>query len=181
MQPLLFTLPHLTSLYKEEESPPRRGERKSKGKGHKKIKKSEKGTPLIERTFSMVKPDAVSKNQIGEIIRRLEAASLKVIALNMTQLKEEKAQQFYHVHRERPFFKNLISFICSGKVVPMVLEGEDAVLSTRALIGATNPKEAKKGTIRSDFGTSIEANAIHASDSKETASFEISVFFPDLS
>jgi len=136
---------------------------------------------LIERTFSMVKPDAVSKNHIGEIIKRLEEASLKVVALQMTRLTKETAGTFYHVHSERPFFNSLISFICSGTAVPMVLEGEDAVLRTRALIGATNPKEAKKGTIRSDFGASIEENAIHASDSKETAAFEISVFFPGLS
>ena len=129
----------------------------------------------------MVKPDAVSKNKIGEIIKRLEEASLKVVSLQMTQLTKEKAGKFYHVHSERPFFNDLIAFICSGTVVPMVLEGEEAVLRTRALIGATHPKEAKKGTIRSDFGTSIEKNAIHASDSKETAAFEISVFFPGLS
>jgi len=128
----------------------------------------------------MVKPDAVSKNKIGEIIKRLEEASLKVVSIEMTRLTKEKAGRFYHVHFERPFFNDLISFICSGTVVPMVLEGEDAVLKTRALIGATNPKEAKQGTIRSDFGASIEENAIHASDSKETATFEISVFFPGL-
>ena len=136
---------------------------------------------MIERTFSMVKPDAVSKNNIGEIIKRLEDASLKVVALEMTQLTKETAGRFYHVHAERPFFNDLISFICSGRVVPMILEGEDAVLRTRALIGATNPKEAEKGTLRSDFGTSIEKNAIHASDAKETAAFEMSVFFPGLS
>jgi len=129
----------------------------------------------------MVKPDAVLQCQIGEIIKRLETASLKVVALQMMQLRKEIAEQFYHVHSHRPFFKDLVSFICSGSVVAMVLEGEDAVLKTRALIGATHPKEAEKGTIRSDFGTSIESNAIHASDSKETARFEISVFFPGLS
>lgn len=136
---------------------------------------------MVERTFSMVKPDAVSKNCIGEIIKRLEDASLKVVALDMTRLTAALAGKFYHVHCERPFYNDLISFICSGTVVPMVLEGEGAVLKTRALIGSTNPKEAQTGTIRRDFGTSIEENAIHASDSQETAGFEISVFFPGLS
>jgi nucleoside-diphosphate kinase len=128
----------------------------------------------------MVKPDAVSKNLIGEVLRRLEAASLKIIALRMTQLTQEEARKFYYVHRERPFFEGLIKFICSGPVVAMALEGEDAVSKTRALMGATNPKDAAKGTLRGDFGAGIEENVIHGSDAKETAITEIAFFFDRL-
>ncbi len=132
---------------------------------------------MIERTLGVIKPDAVSRNLIGAIITRLEAIPLKVMAIEMKQLTQEEARVFYGVHRERPFFNGLISFICSGPIVAMVLEGEGAVSKTRALMGATNPKDAEKGTLRGDFGTDIENNIIHGSDSKETAAFEIPLFF----
>lgn len=132
---------------------------------------------MKERTLVIVKPDAVKNNFIGEVIRRLEAASLKVVALNMKTLSEEEAKIFYGVHSARPFFNGLIEFICSGPVVPMVLEGEDAVSKARAMMGATDPKKADPGTIRHDLGTHIEANVVHGSDSKETAAFEIPLFF----
>ncbi len=132
---------------------------------------------MIERTLAIVKPDAVSKNLVGSVIQRLEGISLKVVALKMTQLTKEEAAIFYGVHHERPFFKDLITFICSGPIVPMILEGEDAVARTRALMGATNPKTAEKGTLRGDFGTDIENNVIHGSDSNETAAFEMPLFF----
>ena len=132
---------------------------------------------MTERTLAIVKPDAVSNHCIGEIIRRFEAASLKVIALKMETLSKEEAMVFYGVHSERPFFGGLIDFICSGPIVLMVLEGEGAILQARALMGATDPKKAEKGTIRHDLGTHIEANAVHGSDSPETAAFEIPLFF----
>ena len=132
---------------------------------------------MIERTLAIVKPDAVSNHYIGEIIRRFEAASLTVIALKMETLSKEEAMVFYGVHSERPFFGGLIDFICSGPIVLMVLEGEGAILQARALMGATDPKKAEKGTIRHDLGTHIEANAVHGSDSPETAAFEIPLFF----
>ncbi len=135
---------------------------------------------MIERTLAIVKPDAVKNNFIGEIIRRFEAASLKVIALKMNTLSQEEAKVFYGVHSERPFFNGLIEFICSGPVVPMVLEGEGAILKVRGLMGVTDPKKADKGTLRHDLGTHIEANAVHGSDSKETAAFEMPLFFPGL-
>jgi nucleoside-diphosphate kinase len=135
---------------------------------------------VIERTLAIVKPDAVTNNYIGEMIRRFEAASLKVVALKMKTLSKEEAKIFYGVHSARPFFDGLIAFICSGPVVPMVLEGEGAVLKVRALMGATDPKKADKGTIRHDLGAHIEANAVHGSDSPETAGFEIPLFFPEL-
>lgn len=133
---------------------------------------------MIERTLAIVKPDAVTNNFIGEVIRRFEAASLKVIALKMKTLSKEEAKIFYGVHSQRPFFDGLIDFICSGPIVPMVLEGEGAVLKVRALMGATDPKKAEQGTIRHDLGSHIEANAVHGSDSQETAAFEIPLFFP---
>lgn len=135
---------------------------------------------MIERTLAIVKPDAVANNVIGEIIRRFEAASLKVVALKMKTLSKEEAKIFYGVHSERPFFGGLLDFICSGPIVPMVLEGEGAILKVRTLMGATDPKKADQGTIRHDLGAHIEANAIHGSDSKETAGFEIPLFFPGL-
>ena len=133
----------------------------------------------IERTFSIVKPDAVAKNVIGEIYSRFEKAGLKVIAAKMVQLDDEKAGGFYAEHSERPFFKDLVGFMTSGPVMVQVLEGEGAVLKNRDLMGATNPKEAEAGTIRADFAESIDANAAHGSDSLESAAREIAYFFSD--
>jgi nucleoside-diphosphate kinase len=135
---------------------------------------------VVERTLAIVKPDAVSKNLVGAIIRRLEEIPLKVVALKMVRLTPDEAMVFYGVHRQRPFFKDLISFICSGPIVPMVLQGEEAVAKTRALMGATHPKEAARGTLRADFGADIENNAIHGSDSLETAAFEVPLFFKSI-
>ncbi len=135
---------------------------------------------MIERTLAIVKPDAVTKNVVGEIIRRFEAASLKVVALKMKTLSKEEAKVFYGVHSARPFFNGLIDFICSGPIVPMALEGEGAILKVRELMGATDPKKAESGTIRHDLGAHIEANAVHGSDSPETAAFEIPLFFPEI-
>jgi nucleoside-diphosphate kinase len=135
---------------------------------------------MTERTLAIVKPDAVSNHYIGEIIRRFEAAGLKVVALKMKTLSQTEAKLFYGVHSARPFFGGLIDFICSGPIVPMVLEGDGAILQVRALMGATDPKKADQGTIRHDLGAHIEANAIHGSDSTETASFEIPLFFPEV-
>lgn len=135
---------------------------------------------MRERTLSIIKPDAVSKNYIGEIIRRFEHANLRIVGIRMQCLTKEEAKRFYDVHRERPFFESLVSFMSSGPVVVSVLEGEDAIAKNRALMGATNPKEAEKGTIRADFAESIEANAVHGSDSKETAAVEIPFFFSRL-
>lgn len=131
----------------------------------------------IERTFSIVKPDAVAKNVIGEIYSRFEKAGLQVIASKMVQLDDEKAGGFYAEHAERPFFKDLVGFMTSGPVMVQVLEGEGAVLKNRDLMGATNPKEADAGTIRADFAESIDANAVHGSDSLESAAREIAYFF----
>jgi nucleoside-diphosphate kinase len=133
----------------------------------------------IERTFSIVKPDAVAKNVIGEIYSRFEKAGLQVIASKMVQLDDEKAGGFYAEHSERPFFKDLVGFMTSGPVMVQVLEGEGAVLKNRDLMGATNPKEADAGTIRADFAESIDANAVHGSDSLESAAREIAYFFSD--
>lgn len=133
----------------------------------------------IERTFSIVKPDAVAKNVIGEIYSRFEKAGLQVIASKMVQLDDEKAGGFYAEHSERPFFKDLVGFMTSGPVMVQVLEGEGAVLKNRDLMGATNPKEAEAGTIRADFAESIDANAVHGSDSLESAAREIAYFFSD--
>lgn len=132
----------------------------------------------VERTLSIIKPDAVAKNVIGKIYTRFEDAGLKVIASRMAHLSQAEAEGFYAVHRERPFFKDLVSFMISGPVVAQVLEGENAVLKNRELMGATDPKKADAGTIRADFAESIDANAVHGSDSLENAAIEIAYFFP---
>ena len=132
----------------------------------------------LERTLSIVKPDAVAKNVIGEISSRFEKAGLKVVAAKMKQLSKQEAEGFYAVHRERPFFNALVDFMISGPVMVQVLEGDNAVLKNRELMGATNPKEAAAGTIRADFADSIDANAVHGSDSLENAAIEIAYFFP---
>ncbi|PXY00376.1 nucleoside-diphosphate kinase [Halomonas sp. LBP4] len=130
-----------------------------------------------QRTLSIIKPDAVAKNIIGEITSRFEKAGLKVIAAKMLHLSEEKAGGFYAEHRERPFFKDLVGFMTSGPVVVQVLEGEDAIARNRDLMGATNPKDAAPGTIRADFAETIDANAVHGSDSPESAEREVAYFF----
>ena len=134
----------------------------------------------LERTLSIVKPDAVAKNVIGEIYSRFEQAGLKVVAARMKHLSKQEAEGFYAVHRERPFFGALVNFMISGPVMIQVLEGEGAVLKNRDLMGATNPKDAAAGTIRADFADSIDANAVHGSDAAETAAVEIAYFFPAL-
>lgn len=131
----------------------------------------------IERTISIIKPDAVAKNVIGEIYSRFEKAGLKIIAARMVHLSREQAEGFYAVHRERPFFNDLVSFMISGPVIVQVLEGENAVATNRDLMGATNPKEAAPGTIRADFAVSIDENAVHGSDSPAAAAEEIAYFF----
>ncbi|MGM0536034.1 MAG: nucleoside-diphosphate kinase [Pseudomonadota bacterium] len=130
-----------------------------------------------QRTLSIIKPDAVAQNVIGEIESRFEKAGLKIVAAKMLQLSEEKAGGFYAEHKERPFFKDLVGFMTSGPVVVQVLEGEDAIAKNRDLMGATNPKEAAPGTIRADFAETIDANAVHGSDSPESAEREIAYFF----
>jgi nucleoside-diphosphate kinase len=132
----------------------------------------------VERTFSIIKPDAVAKNAIGRILARFEAAGLKVIAARMMHLSRAQAEGFYAVHRERPFFKDLVGFMISGPVLVQVLQGNNAILKNRELMGATDPKKAAKGTIRADFADSIDANAVHGSDAPETAQAEIAFFFP---
>lgn len=131
----------------------------------------------IERTLSIVKPDAVEKQATGEILRRLEEQGLRVVALKMLRLTEEQARGFYAIHRERPFFDSLVKFMTSGPVVVSVLEGPDAIARNREIMGPTNPAEASRGTIRADFGTNIERNAVHGSDGPETARIEIGYFF----
>lgn len=131
----------------------------------------------VERTFSIIKPDAVAKNAIGQILSRFEAAGLKVVAARMMHLSRAQAEGFYAVHRERPFFKDLVEFMISGPVLVQVLQGENAILKNRELMGATDPKKAAKGTIRADFADSIDANAVHGSDAPETARSEIAFFF----
>ena len=131
----------------------------------------------IERTLSIIKPDAVAKNVIGQIYARFEAAGLKIIAAKMTHLSQGEAEAFYAVHKERPFFKDLVSFMISGPVMIQALEGDGAVLKNRDLMGATDPKKAAVGTIRADFADSIDANAVHGSDAAETAMEEIAFFF----
>ena len=131
----------------------------------------------VERTFSIVKPDGVQKNVIGEVYRRFEQAGLKIIAAKMVQLTQAQAEGFYAVHKERPFFKDLVKYMSSGPVMVQVLEGENAVLKNRELMGATDPKKADKGTIRADFATSIEENVVHGSDSVDNAKIEIAYFF----
>lgn len=132
----------------------------------------------LERTLSIVKPDAVAKNVVGEIYSRFEKAGLKIAAAKMKHLSRKEAEGFYAVHRERPFFNALVEFMSSGPVMIQVLEGEGAVLKNRELMGATNPKDAAPGTIRADFADSIDANAVHGSDAAETAAVEIAYFFP---
>ena len=134
----------------------------------------------VERTLSIIKPDAVQKNVIGQIIARFESAGLRVIAARMTHLTRKEAEGFYAVHRERPFFKDLVEFMISGPVFVQVLEGESAIALNRELMGATDPKKAAKGTIRAEFADSIDANAVHGSDGADTARKEIAFFFPKL-
>ena len=132
----------------------------------------------IERTLSIIKPDAVAKNVIGQIYSRFESNNLKIVASKMKWLSRQEAEAFYAVHRERPFFKDLVDFMVSGPV--QILEGENAIMKNRELMGATDPKKAAKGTIRADFAQSIDANAVHGSDSPETAAVEIAFFFPQM-
>jgi len=134
----------------------------------------------VERTVSIIKPDAVAKNVIGHIYTRFEGAGLKIVAARMLHLSKSNAEEFYGVHRERPFFKDLVAFMISGPVMVQVLEGEGAIAKNRDLMGATDPKKAAAGTIRADFADSIDANAVHGSDSLETAGQEISFFFPGM-
>ncbi len=134
----------------------------------------------VERTLSIIKPDAVAKNVIGQIYTRFENAGLKVIAARMVQMSRTDAENFYAVHRERPFFKDLVGFMISGPVMVQALEGENAIVKNRDLMGATDPKKADKGSIRADFADSIDANAVHGSDSAEAVAVEIAYFFPDL-
>lgn len=131
----------------------------------------------IERTLSIIKPDAVAKNVIGQIESRFEAAGLQIVAMKMLQLDDELAGGFYAEHKERPFYNDLVGFMTSGPVVVQVLEGENAIAKNRELMGATNPKEADAGTIRADFAESIDANAVHGSDSPESATREVAYFF----
>jgi nucleoside-diphosphate kinase len=132
----------------------------------------------VERTLSIIKPDAVASNVIGKIYTRFEQAGLKIVAARMKWLSRAEAEGFYAVHRERPFFKDLVDFMTSGPVIIQVLEGEDAIQKNRDLMGATDPRKAAKGTIRADFAQSIDANAVHGSDSPQTADTEIAYFFP---
>lgn len=134
----------------------------------------------MERTLSLVKPDGVERNVIGEVIRRFETAGLRVVALRMVRLDERTAGGFYHVHRERPFFRSLVTFMSSGPIVAMVLEGDNAIARARALMGATDPAKADPGTIRKDLASSIEKNIVHGSDGPATAAFEIGYFFGGL-
>ena len=134
----------------------------------------------VERTLSIIKPDAVAKNVIGQIYTRFESAGLKVIAARMVHLSRADAEGFYAVHKARPFFNDLVTFMISGPVMVQVLEGESAIARNRELMGATDPKQADKGTIRADFADSIDANAVHGSDAADTAANEIAYFFPAL-
>jgi nucleoside-diphosphate kinase len=134
----------------------------------------------VERTLSIIKPDAVAKNVIGQIVSRFEAKGLKVIAARLTQLSRADAERFYAVHSARPFFKDLVDFMISGPVFVQALEGNNAIQTNRDLMGATDPKKAEKGTIRADFADSIDANAVHGSDAPETAAVEIAFFFPEI-
>ena len=132
----------------------------------------------LERTLSIVKPDAVKKNAIGKILARFEAAGLRIVAARMIHLSREQAEGFYAVHRQRPFFRDLVQFMTSGPVLIQVLEGENAIAKNRELMGATDPKKAERGTIRADFADSIDANAVHGSDGAESARMEVAYFFP---
>jgi nucleoside-diphosphate kinase len=134
----------------------------------------------LERTLSIIKPDAVAKNVIGEIYSRFEKAGLKIVAARMAHLSRAEAEGFYAVHKDRPFFRDLVAFMTSGPVMIQVLEGEDAIARNRELMGATDPRKAAKGTIRADFAASIDANAVHGSDAAETARNEVAYFFPAL-
>lgn len=133
----------------------------------------------IEQTLSIIKPDAVAKNVIGKIYSRFEAAGLRIVASRMMQLSREQAGEFYAVHKERPFYNDLIDFMTSGPVMVQVLEGENAITSNRDIMGATNPQEAAAGTIRADFAETVDENAVHGSDGPDTAKVEISFFFPE--
>jgi nucleoside-diphosphate kinase len=133
----------------------------------------------VERTLSIIKPDAVAKDVIGSIYQRFEKAGLKIVAARMKWLSRAEAEGFYAVHKERPFFKDLVDFMTSGPVMIQVLEGEEAIQRNRDLMGATDPRKAAKGTIRADFAQSIDANAVHGSDSPQSASTEIAYFFPE--
>jgi nucleoside-diphosphate kinase len=133
----------------------------------------------MQRTLSIIKPDAVAKNVIGEIYTRFERAGLKIVAARMIHLSREQAEGFYAVHRERPFFDDLVEFMTSGPVMVQVLEGEEAIARNRELMGATDPRQAAPGTIRADFASSIDANAVHGSDGEDTAAEEIRFFFGD--
>lgn len=131
----------------------------------------------IEKTLSIIKPDAIRKNIVGEVIARLEKGGLKIVAAKMLHLSQQQAESFYGVHKERPFFKDLVAYISSGPVLAMVLEGNNAISTNREIMGATDPKKAAQGTIRADFADSIEANVVHGSDGPETAKTEINFFF----
>lgn len=134
----------------------------------------------VERTLSIIKPDAVAKNVIGKIYQRFEDAGLKIVAAKMVWMSEKEAGVFYAVHKDRPFYKDLVAFMTSGPVMVQVLEGENAIAKNRELMGATDPKKAAPGTIRADFADSIDANAVHGSDAPETAKAEIAFFFPEM-
>ena len=134
----------------------------------------------VERTLSIIKPDAVAKNVIGQIYARFEQAGLRVVAARMTHLSRQQAEGFYAVHKERPFFGELVAFMISGPVMIQALEGDNAIQKNRDLMGATDPKKAAKGTIRADFADSIDANAVHGSDSAQNAALEVAYFFPAL-
>ncbi len=134
----------------------------------------------LERTLSIIKPDAVQKNVIGKILTRFEDAGLKIAAMKFTQLSKEDAAGFYAVHKDRPFFNDLVEFMTSGPVCIQVLEGDNAIQKNRDLMGATDPKQAEAGTIRADFAETIDANAVHGSDSAENAAIEVAYFFPSM-
>lgn len=134
----------------------------------------------LERTLSIIKPDAVAKNSIGKILDRFEEAGLRIVAARMMHLSRREAEGFYAVHRERPFFADLVKFMTSGPVLVQVLEGENAIARNREIMGATDPEKAEKGTIRADFASNIEENAVHGSDAQETAAQEIAYFFSSL-
>jgi len=135
---------------------------------------------VVERTLAIVKPDGVEKSLVGDVIRRFEAGGLRVVALKMVRLDAVEAGRFYHVHRQRPFFGSLVAFMTSGPIVPMVLEGDEAIARVRSLMGATDPAKAEPGTIRRDHAASIERNIVHGSDAPATAVFEIGYFFSGL-
>jgi nucleoside-diphosphate kinase len=147
---------------------------------HRNQSSQESTSMAIERTLSIIKPDAVAKNVIGKIVSRFEAAGLKIVAAKLVHLSRNEAEQFYAVHKERSFFKDLVEFMISGPVFVQVLEGEDAIAKNRDLMGATDPKKAAAGTIRADFADSIDANAVHGSDAPETAAIEVAFFFAGL-